>query len=187
MIVSVVMLGEAEKGQVVTRAGAKPGDLIFVTGTLGDSAAGVELLKSGGRGQKSGAGSKDFPPALHTPRSALVRRHLRPVPRIEWGRKIALYGFASAMIDISDGLSSDLSHICSLSRVGAAVYSEKIPLSPSLRKASSHLAKSVIQYALSGGEDYELLFTASPAEMKKILTLDFPVTEIGEITRKPRW
>jgi thiamine-monophosphate kinase len=87
------------------------------------------------------------------------------------------------MIDISDGLSSDLSHICGQSGVGAFIFAERIPLSPSLRKAAAHLGKSPLQYALSGGEDYELLFTVPPAKIKKLLSLDLPVAEIGEITR----
>ena len=90
------------------------------------------------------------------------------------------------MIDISDGLSSDLVHICEQSGVGAVISSDNIPLSPSLRKASGHLTKSVMQYALSGGEDYELLFTVPAAKIKKLLSLGLPATEIGEITRTRR-
>jgi thiamine-monophosphate kinase len=187
LVVSVVMLGEAEKKQVMTRFGAKPGDRIFVTGTLGDSAGGLELLKATrdeGRGTKRKGKSE-----IRNPKSAikkLIERHLRPVPRVEWGRKIALSGCASSMIDISDGLSSDLSHICEQSGVGASVSAEKIPISRPLRQASDCLMKSVMQYALSGGEDYELLFTAPAAKIKKLLSLDLPVTEIGEITRTRR-
>jgi thiamine-monophosphate kinase len=190
LVVSVVMLGEAKKKQVLTRAGAKPGDRIFVTGTLGDSAAGMELLKSGVRRQRSGkynvsgegSGVKSNSSFL-THYSSLITKHLRPVPRVEWGGKIAHAGCANSMIDISDGLSSDLSHICGQSGVGAFIFAERIPLSPSLRKAAAHLGKSPLQYALSGGEDYELLFTVPPAKIKKLLSLDLPVAEIGEITR----
>jgi len=193
MVVSVVILGEAKKKQVLTRAGAKPGDRIFVTGTLGDSAAGLELLRTGSRGKGQGAGKYSVSgersgvkgkskPSLLTHYSLLISKHLRPVPRVEWGGKIATAGCASSMIDVSDGLSSDLSHICERSGVGASVYAEKIPLSPSLRKAAAQLGKSPLLYALSGGEDYELLFTVPPAKIKKLLSLGLPVTEIGEIT-----
>ncbi len=170
MIISVVLLGEAGKTGVISRAGARPGDHIFVTGTLGDSAAGLNILKSGVRSQESGV-------------RKLIKKHLRPVPRVAWGRKIALSRCASAMIDISDGLSSDLSHICEQSGVGALIAAHEIPLSPSLRKASHRLNKAPLHYALSGGEDYELLFTAPPGKINKLQALGIPMTEIGVITR----
>jgi thiamine-monophosphate kinase len=89
------------------------------------------------------------------------------------------------MIDISDGLSSDLSHVCKQSRVGAAVDAEKIPVSPSLRKAAACLKEPPLHYALSGGEDYELLFTVPPAKLKRFYSLGIAATEIGVITRNP--
>ena len=195
LLISVVALGEAPASREIRREGARPGDRIFVSGTLGDSAAGLEILKAGSRGRGQGSGvrsrepgvrSKDVKSELRNPKSAvdsLIQKHLRPVPRVEWGRKIALSGCVNAMIDISDGLSSDLFHICEQSNVGAAVYAEKIPISPALRRAAAHLGQSPIHYALSGGEDYELLFTTPAAKIKKILSFGLPVTEIGEITR----
>ncbi len=190
LFISVTALGEVEPRRIITRAGARPGDRIFVTGTLGDSAAGLELLESGVRSQESGVRSKKLKSALRTtrlssPKSshfALIERHLRPVPRVEWGRKIALSGCASAMIDLSDGLSSDLSRICEQSRVGAELLANGIPLSDALRKLTGKLAKPAAHYALSGGEDYELLFTAPPGKVKKIRSLKLPLTEIGLIT-----
>ncbi len=170
MIITPVLLGEAERTRVISRAGARPGDRIFVTGTLGDSAAGLDILKSGVRSQESGV-------------RKLIKKHLRPVPRVAWGRKIALSGCASAMIDISDGLSSDLWHICEQSGVGALISAQKIPLSPSLRKASPRLNKEPLHYALSGGEDYELLFTAPPAKVKRLQSLGMPTAEIGIVTK----
>jgi thiamine-monophosphate kinase len=86
------------------------------------------------------------------------------------------------MIDVSDGLSSDLAHICEESGAGAALLSDKIPLSESLVKSADQLAKPLLHYALSGGEDYELLFTAPPGRMKTLQALHIPVTEIGTIT-----
>ncbi len=168
-IVSVAVLGETKKGMVISRTGAKPGDRVFVTGTLGDSGAGLEILKSGDRGQ--GADVRN-----------LIEKHIRPVPRIEWGRQIALAKCASSMIDISDGLSSDLSHICDASGVGAVLFSDKIPFSTSLLKSAARLDKNPLHYALSSGEDYELLFTVPTARMKTLETLRIPVTEIGMIT-----
>jgi thiamine-monophosphate kinase len=104
------------------------------------------------------------------------------VPRVEWGQKIARSGCASAMIDISDGLSSDLGHICEQSGVGAVVRLEAIPLSRSLRKAARTLKNPILSYAVSGGEDYELLFTVPPDKMKRFAALGLQATEIGMIT-----
>ena len=156
-VINVVVLGESEKTKIVTRAGAKAGDRIFVTGTLGDSAAGLDLLRTaaGRKGQEAW-------------RKKLIQKHLRPVPRVAWGRMIAIAKCAHAMIDISDGLSSDLAHICDESGVGAHIIAEEIPFSRSLLAASDKLGKSPLYYALSGGEDYELLFTVPPAKAKKL-------------------
>jgi thiamine-monophosphate kinase len=175
MVISVTVLGEIEKTKILARSGAKPGDKIFVTGTLGDSAAGLEILKNGARGQglkSKGAEAK-----------RLIDKHLRPVARVAEGRAIALSGCASAMIDISDGLSSDLSHICEQSGVGAEIRSDRIPISPALLKLSGGLTMPVLFYALSGGEDYELLFTVPPGKIKRLQSLHIPVTEIGTIKR----
>jgi thiamine-monophosphate kinase len=182
LVISVTILGEVKKRTVIPRTGAKRGDRIYVTGTLGDSGAGLELLQSGVRSQKSGTKSKDFNSALRTPHSALIARHLRPVPRVEWGRRIALARCASAMIDVSDGLSSDLSHLCEESGVGALLLSDKIPFSISLQRSAGQLRETPLHYALSGGEDYELLFTVPAARIKTLETLHIPVTEIGTIT-----
>jgi thiamine-monophosphate kinase len=183
--ISVTVLGEVEKKRVVTRAGAKAGDKIFVTGTLGDSAAGLELLKAKSKVQGHGTRGKvrKFP----TQKSQLaarnlIERHLRPDPRVGWGRKIALNGCANSMIDVSDGISSDLSHICEQSKVGALLSSTRIPLSPALLQSMGYLEKTLLHYALAGGEDYELLFTVPSAKIRKLQSLDIPVTEIGEIT-----
>jgi len=198
LVISVTVLGEAKKRTVISRAGAKKGDRIFVTGTLGDSGAGMELLKAGirenkrgtrdeGRGTKnrsreSGGRTKDDNSELRTPYSELIMRHLRPVPRVEWGRRIALSGCASSMIDVSDGLSSDLLHLCEESGTGALLHGDRIPFSPALLRSADQLRKPPLEYALSGGEDYELLFTVPSARMKTLEALRIPVTEIGTIT-----
>ncbi|HSQ78142.1 MAG TPA: thiamine-phosphate kinase [Nitrospirota bacterium] len=181
LFISVTALGEVEPKRIITRAGARPGDRIFVTGTLGDSAAGLELLQM--RNAKFGKRSEKS--EIRNSKSALqilIARHLRPVPRVKWGRKIALSGCASAMIDLSDGLSSDLLHICEQSGVGAEISSERIPLSGSLLKASGQLKKQPRYYALSGGEDYEILFTVPGDKAKKLQTMRIPATEIGRVT-----
>jgi len=169
-VITVTVLGEAVRKRVITRAGARPGDLLYVTGTLGDSGAGLELLKAGARSQKPGA-------------RRLIEKHLRPVPRVAEGRKLALSGLASAMIDVSDGLSSDLGHLCEQSGVGAEVFADRIPLSKELTSVKG-LKQQPLEYALSGGEDYELLFT-SPVELEReIMSLRVRATVIGAITRK---
>jgi thiamine-monophosphate kinase len=170
LFVSITAIGEAKKSDIITRAGARPDDRIFVTGTLGDSAAGLELLRAGGKGGEASGAKR------------LLQKHLRPVPPLQAGRTIADSGCASAMIDISDGLSSDLSHICSRSGVGADVLVDRIPLSRSLLKMSGKLSKPPLQYALAGGEDYELLFTVPQSRLTKLRSLKIPVTEIGMIT-----
>ncbi|OGW40402.1 MAG: thiamine-phosphate kinase [Nitrospirae bacterium GWC2_56_14] len=184
LVVSVTALGEVEKSKMLTRAGAQPGDLIFVTGTLGDSAAGLELLKAGYRGHGTGGRGKGSKSAIRNPQSEIARlitKHLQPVPRTEWGRKIALSGCATAMIDISDGLSSDLGHICEENRVGAEIRADQIPFSKDIHKAADHLKAIPLHYVLSGGEDYELLFTVPPSKLKKFLSLKISSTQIGTI------
>ena len=182
LVISITMLGEIEKTALITRSGARPGDRVFVTGPLGDSAAGLALLKTVGRVQRArvkGQGSG----VRRIDENKLIQKHLRPVPRVAAGRKLALSGCASAMIDISDGLSSDLAHICEQSRVGAEIYPDAIPFSRDILREAGKLRKPPLEYALSGGEDYELLFTASPAKIQKLRSLRFSIIEIGKIIR----
>jgi thiamine-monophosphate kinase len=181
-VINITVLGEIEKTAMITRSGARPEDRVFVTGPLGDSAAGLEILKTGVKGQGSGVTGQGAR-GRRRAENKLIQKHLRPVPRITEGRKLALSGCASAMIDISDGLSSDLAHICEQSRVGAEIYADTIPLSRDILRETERLKKPPIEYALSGGEDYELLFTASPAKIKKLRSLRLSIIEIGKITR----
>jgi thiamine-monophosphate kinase len=169
LVLSATLIGYAEKQ--ILRSGAKAGDRIYVTGNLGDSACGLELLKrikcqvplTQDRSAKNSA--------LRIPHSAflklglswevvgpLVRRHLMPEARNP--KKIVQY--ATAMIDISDGLQLDLTRLCKESKVGARILKEKIPISAEMKEAASLLGLSPLGLALTGGEDYELLFTAPP-------------------------
>ena len=168
-VISITVLGETSRGKTVTRSGAKPGDHLFVTGTLGDSAAGLEILKRRykGTGYRVPGASKK-----------LIERHLRPNPRVVEGLKLS--GIASSMIDVSDGLSSDLAHLCEESGVGAEIQGDRIPLSKHLQSAKG-LKRHPVEYALSGGEDYELLFTVPRARLRKLRSLRIDVTEIGRI------
>jgi thiamine-monophosphate kinase len=153
----IVVAGQVPSGQAVLRSGARPGDRIYVTGNLGASAAALNDLYAGKR-------------VRPTPSS----RHFYPVPRLEAGTRLRRKGLAGAMIDISDGLSVDLAHICQESHVSATIRADVVPL-----------AKGAdLELALHGGDDYELLFTA-PAKTKvpgKIAGVQ--VTEIGVIHRR---
>ncbi|MBI4716104.1 MAG: hypothetical protein HY760_09260 [Nitrospirae bacterium] len=140
----------------------------YVTGTLGDAAAGLELLNQGA-------------PAT----GYLTKRHLRPTPRLREGRLLALRRLAASAVDLSDGLLLDLSHLCTRSRTGARIDSRKLPLSPALRRAVSRLDHDPVHYALSGGEDYEILFTVRPGKVRAVEVLGKEggtrMTRIGEI------
>ncbi|MEW6721125.1 MAG: thiamine-phosphate kinase [Thermodesulfobacteriota bacterium] len=173
LVVDVTLLGEAELSKVLTRDGARPGDRIFVTGTLGASAAGMEALRIYG---------KKVPGKYRE----LADRHVLPVPRVGMGQKIARSGVASAMIDLSDGVAGDLYHICERSGVGAEIREELLPLPERIAEIAEKSGRSVLDLALHNGEDYELLFTVPPgAPERKIRALPgntgIPVTEIGRI------
>jgi thiamine-monophosphate kinase len=169
LVISVTAMGEQQPENVVRRCGAASGDLIWVTGTLGDAALGLELLR---RGERAGEA---------------VARHLDPMPRVREGLALAEKGLPTAMIDVSDGLLADLGHILEQSGVGATVKLTQLPLSPSFRRTASAVANDPFVFPLAGGEDYELLFTASPQNedaVKNVLkTCGTQASVIGEITR----
>jgi thiamine-monophosphate kinase len=167
---SITALGRVASGRAVLRSGARPGDRVYVSGTLGDAALGLQAL----RGELPGiaGGARDF----------LAERYRLPQPRLALGQR--LVGIAHAMLDISDGLVADLGHIVEASGVGAVIEAALLPLSPAARAvvAADPLRLSA---ALSGGDDYELLFTAA-AEADAALTafvdqLGLPLTRIGRI------
>lgn len=177
---NVALVGRVEIDRLVLRSGAQPGDRICVTHTLGDSAAGLEVLRSAD-GEASTVRAK-IPEAV---RHYLLQRHLRPEPRVLAGRELS-EGIATAMMDLSDGLAGDLRHICRASKVGAVLNAAAIPLSHELRVAAPLLGKDPLALALSGGEDYELLFTTSLTEVPtRLPDSQAPITVIGEITEDP--
>lgn len=172
--VTVTVMGHIAENRIVKRDGAKPGDLIYVTGTPGDSVMGLDLLLSG----RKPAGKAD---------KYLVSRHLSPTPRVEWGRLIAEKSLASAMIDVSDGLALDLSRLVEASNVCADVSLESIPLSlPTANALASMKEDDGWRRILNGGEDYELLFTVHPKKeslLKKLIGLGKIVaSRIGHVT-----
>ena len=165
-VIAIEAHGFVSAGQALTRAGAKPGDRIFVTGPLGD--AGLALRHRQGKLRLSDA---EF--------SSCAERMDRPVPRVEEG--LALRGIASSAIDISDGLVADLGHILEMSRVGARLELPRLPLSQTYR---AHLAEVGWDVALANGDDYELCFTVPPANLATLEKIKhrFPaITEIGVI------
>jgi len=173
LAVSATVMGYAKKP--VMRSGARPGDRIYVTGTLGDSACGLELLKRIRRPLFIETGDRTDSPMGWRTMQPLLRRHLLPEAR----RPGRVAKVATAMIDVSDGLLIDLSRLCDESGVGARIYMRHLPLSSQMRKAASALGIEPYALATSGGEDYELLFTA-PRGRK----VDAVV--IGEITESER-
>jgi thiamine-monophosphate kinase len=187
LFINVMLTGSIPAGRAVRRAGAKVGDLLYVTGTLGDSLAGLNLLT--GDSKRRTAPRRKVPGQRDYER-ALIGRHVRPIPRVATGRLLASRKLATAAIDLSDGLSGDLAHLCEHSRVGAEVVPAALPLSSELvAYAAAHRADPV-RLALTGGEDYELLFTASPGNHATIMRLaretDCRISCIGTITSQTR-
>lgn len=189
MSLSAALIGYA--GRYITRSGAKAGDRIYVTGTLGDSAGGLEVLKRVRKNiplgevvedkaqrakNKDAVFSKLFRLGLkYGMVEPLLRRHLMPEAR----DSARFVKSATSMIDVSDGLLIDLTRLCDESKTGARIYAENIPLSPELKSVASRLGISALGLALSGGEDYELLFTAPPG--KRV-----DAAYIGDITESER-
>jgi len=169
ILISVAMVGEIRKGRAVLRAGARAGDILYVTGRPGEAELGLRILKNSKRQARA-----DHP---------FLKKHLYPEPRLALGQWLAEKGLATSMMDLSDGLSTDLPRLCTASGVGADVESEKLPLVQQPR-AGRGPGVDPLQLALHGGDDYELLFTVRPAQVNMLpKTLHgVPLTAIGRIT-----
>jgi len=173
LFVSITLLGEVPKKEMVTRSGGAAGDSIYVTGTLGDSSAGLEILKK-------------------RMRKGLFRelpvKHQMPTARWKEGRLLAQNKIPSAMIDLSDGLSSDLCHIAEQSGVGAVLECEKLPISATLKRYAKSIGANPFDYALHGGEEYELLFCVPEENLGRLNTLihngEISAHRIGEFFPK---
>lgn len=174
LIVNISLTGSVPKNEILYRDAAQPGDIIFSTGCLGDSKAGLHLILN-------------RIPADSQYLKSLFEAHILPKPYLREGRFLASQGGVHAAIDISDGLRSDLGHILKQSRVGACLYADKIPISANLRKFCERFAFDPLEYALSGGEDYTLAGTLSRDKAEQIArnyfeTFGQPLYFIGEIT-----
>jgi thiamine-monophosphate kinase len=153
ILINITVVGEVRAGHAVRRWGARPGDIIYVSGQLGEAERGLQIMR-----RSKGAASKKNP---------LTRKHLYPEPRLALGQWLAKQGLATAMMDLSDGLSSDLSRLCTASAVGALLEKAKLP-KVQIPSAFLRYGYVPLQLALHGGDDYELLFTVPPRNVKLV-------------------
>jgi thiamine-monophosphate kinase len=173
ILINVTIVGEVRSGHALLRSGARSGDLIYVSGHLGEAELGLQFLKHGRRSAIT--------------KNPLAKKHLYPVPRLALGNWLAKNRLASAMMDVSDGLSSDLPRLCAASRVGARLQSASLPL-VQLPVGHKKGGFDALQLALHGGDDYELIFTVRPKQ-SRFLPRSFhrvPFTPIGIITSEKR-
>jgi thiamine-monophosphate kinase len=187
IVIDSIVIGECLMEREVFRSGAKPGDQIFVTGFLGDAAAGLRLIERGARlhspATREALASIDEAAGERHPLDHLLLRQLQPEPRVGWGLLLGEKQLATAMIDISDGLSSDLNHLCAESEVGALIDASCIPLDPRVIELCGRRALDPLMLALHGGEDFELLFTVNPENTTRLPTRvdGVALRRIGEI------
>ncbi|MFZ5861659.1 MAG: thiamine-phosphate kinase [Nitrospirota bacterium] len=174
--VAVTVLGEVARGRALTRAGARAGDLLCVTGTLGDSGAGLALLQRRGRLPRG---------LVRSHARRLIDRHQLPTARLIVGQQLAAHRLATAAIDLSDGLAADVRHLCEASNVGVEIDLPALPISTALRRYAETVGHDPIRFALGGGEDFELLVTIPPenlARAQRLAADDTPLTVIGRVT-----
>jgi thiamine-monophosphate kinase len=175
LVLSVTQLGNVVNGRALRRTGAKQGDLILVTGTLGESAAGLALLTDLGaaRAEKVDKG--------------LLNTHRRPQPRVMAAVAAAATGKVHAAMDLSDGLLGDVKKLCAASKCGAKIDATAIPTSDTLRQVADLLGKDILSFALDGGEDFELLLVVAPEDLEAVSSAitdtGTPVTVVGEIVK----
>ena len=180
LMIDVTAVGSVKPRRILTRAGARPGDEVFVTGTIGGAAVGLHSLRTR-------ANSND----ANDPNDPNERKYLRPEPRVRAGLLLGRNRAASACIDLSDGLADGLRQIAGASGVGITVDEAAIPLADGVAEFHRNLGSDALCAALAGGDDYELLFTARPAWRGRLRAVrrqagDLPITQIGVVTRDAR-
>jgi thiamine-monophosphate kinase len=180
LVVDVTALGSVHRRKILTRAGARAGDDVFVTGTLGEAAAGLRLL------QAAHAAAEVDPTAMGVQNQA--RRYLRPDPRVRAGMLLGRNRAASSCMDLSDGLADGVRQIAEASGVGMAIDASAIPIAAELRSGQASNDADPLDLALRGGDDFELLFTSRPGHAGRLRTVrrqlgDLPITRIGVVTR----
>ena len=180
IVIDSIAIGECSPGLAVKRSGASPGDLIFVTGSLGAAAAGLRLIERGAHLAEQNLADEDSQKLDY-----LLLRQLRPEPRVGWGIVLGEERLATAMIDLSDGLSSDLNHLCEASNVGALINASLLPIDERVVELCGRRALDPLQLALHGGEDFELLFTVKPEHAARLpRRVDgVEIKRIGEIAQ----
>lgn len=180
MFLSLTIVGSVRANRALTRNRAEVGDRIYVTGTIGDANAGLRILHT------HSTNLRRFSPSAVE--KFLIRRHVRPTPRVHVGQLLVARNLAHAAIDLSDGLSSDVGHVCDESHVGAEIRGNALPLSSQLRAFAQRQNADPMEIALQGGEDYELLFTAPAKRHQNVLQVSeqtrVPIACIGEIKPK---
>lgn len=169
VIIDFFLMGQVEPQNLLCRSGAREGDLIMVTGSLGDSRAGLELLRNP---------ALRLSPAI---RDRAVAKHLTPQPRLREGQALGRCGRVHAMADVSDGLIGDLGHICRASKLGAEIWLADAPVGSACAQVAAAAGVDPLEWALAGGEDYELLFTAAPEAARDIE--DLLLQETGTVCR----
>lgn len=194
IVIDSILMGEMRTGRAVLRSTAQPGDQIFLTGNLGGAAAGLKLIEIGARVSTGGSPQEtDGRNACHRNSSdddnaiqSLLLRQLAPQPRVGWGIVLGEEHLATSMIDISDGLSSDLHHLCDESRVGAVIEAASLPLDENVVQLCGRRALDPLALALHGGEDFELLFTVARENVLRLpKRVDgVSISCIGEITEQ---
>jgi len=179
IVIDSVVAGECAAGTAVMRSGARPGDHIFVTGSLGAAAAGLRLIERGAHLAEQNLADEDSQKLDH-----VLMRQLRPEARVGWGIVLGEERLATAMIDLSDGLSSDLNRLCDASGVGALIDSSLLPIDNRVIELCGRRALDPLQLALHGGEDFELLFTVKPKDAGRLpRRVDgVEIKRIGEVT-----
>jgi len=182
IVIDSIVAGECAAGMSVMRSGASPGDQIFVTGSLGAAAAGLRLIERGAHLAEQNLGDDDSQKLDH-----MLLRQLRPEPRVGWGIVLGEEHLATSMIDLSDGLSSDINHLCEASGVGATIDSSLLPIDERVTELCGRRALDPLQLALHGGEDFELLFTVKTGDATRLpRRVDgVGIRRIGEITSAP--